>query len=272
MGRRRELNRFTSVVLCSLTVGTLATQLHAAVNVALVPTVAKVGAGGTFEVHIRVTQTGDEFNSYQAVVHFDPAAVTYVPTSPLALQEGQYMKDACGQTFHWFTQGTTEVGVVHSILCAGMELTGPGDLYVLHFQATGAPQTTPITFTSVEFVRAGIQVPVVNVSNTTIRIEQPSDVPALPAAKFVLSIAPNPFNPNTVIDVGAATAGQQSVEVYDTAGHRLRVLQDGYFAAGPRHISWDGRRDDGTRLASGVYIVRVSSGDVSESRCVVMLK
>src|SRR5436190_22213471 len=101
MGRRREFYRLIAAVPCFLTVGAWAAQSHAAVNVALVPTVTNVGIGGTFEVHIRVTQAGDEFNSYQAIVHFDPTALTYVPTTPLGLQEGQYMKNACGQTFHW---------------------------------------------------------------------------------------------------------------------------------------------------------------------------
>jgi FlgD Ig-like domain/Cohesin domain len=255
--------------------GTMIFTLHearAAVSVALVPSTTTVSPGTTFELSIRVTQAGSSFNAYQAIVHYDPTAVTFIPASPLSLQEGSYMTQACGETFHWFTSGTTEVGMVHSILCAGMSLTGPGELYVMHFEATGTPQTTPITFSMVEFANAGDTVSPVNMINTSIIISPSSDTEGAPPSRTALRIAPNPFNPSTVIQVGSEHAGRQSLEVYSPSGHLVRVLQDGYFPAGSRQVMWDGRQDDGTRLASGVYIVRLRSGETSHSARVVLLK
>ncbi len=182
------------------------------------------------------------------------------------------MTSACGATFHWFTSGTTEVGMVHSILCTGMSLTGPGELYILHFRATGAAQTTPFSITMVDFANAGDPVTPVIVTNTSIVITPASDTQTPPHAQMALHIAPNPFNPSTVIEVDAENAGPQSVEVYTATGRLVEVLENGYFPAGSRRIVWNGRREDGTRLASGVYIVRFRAREDVQSARVVLLK
>jgi len=80
-----------------------APETRAAVSVALIPSAPTVALGAEFTVTVRVTQAGSAFNAYQAIVRFDPAVLTFLPASPLSLQEGAYMTGACGQTFHWFT-------------------------------------------------------------------------------------------------------------------------------------------------------------------------
>jgi hypothetical protein len=90
-------------------------------------------------------------------------------------------------------------------------------------------------------------------------------------ASLQLSAAPNPFGSQTTARFMAHTAGPYSIEVYDVSG-RLAHRIDGY-TPGPGWVeaSWDGRDDRGTRLASGVYFMRASSGRQAETRRVLMV-
>ncbi len=63
---------------------------------------------------------------------------------------------------------------------------------------------------------------------------------------------PNPFNPVTVIPFALPDAGQVLIEVYDILGRRVAVLTDQTYEAGRHQVSWDG-----TRAASGIYIIRM---------------
>ena len=72
---------------------------------------------------------------------------------------------------------------------------------------------------------------------------------------------PNPFNASTTIPYSLASPSQVELSVYDVAGRRVRVLVRESLKAGRHIILWDGRDDDGSELASGVYFYRLRLGD-----------
>ena len=43
-------------------------------------------------------------------------------------------------------------------------------------------------------------------------------------------------------------------------------------SAGTRSVTWDGRDDSGTRLASGSYVVVLRSGERQESRRILVVR
>jgi hypothetical protein len=99
------------------------------------------------------------------------------------------------------------------------------------------------------------------------------------SAEFVNRLGharPNPFRPATTIDFSLAADGRAIVRVYDAAGRVVRTLVDSALKAGPHAVVWDGFTDDGTRAASGVYFVRMESGNAggsaSKMRKLVLLK
>ena len=63
---------------------------------------------------------------------------------------------------------------------------------------------------------------------------------------------PNPFNPVTVIPFELPENSRVRLEVYDIMGRRVAVLTDQAYEAGRHQVNWDG-----TRAASGVYIIRM---------------
>ena len=149
-----------------------ASAAQAGVHVSLVPSSAQVAPGAEFEVRLRVTQEGDAFNAYSAVLSFDPAAMTFIPM-PATTQEGAYMALACGSSSHSCIPSPGQLSISHTLLCLGLSLTGPGDLYVLRFQAANMPQTAALHFSSVQFYYAGRFTAMSEAIDATIQIGSP---------------------------------------------------------------------------------------------------
>ncbi len=84
---------------------------------------------------------------------------------------------------------------------------------------------------------------------------------------------PNPFNPSTVISYRLPAGGHVSLKVYDILGNEVAVLVDKIQAAGSYSVSFSTtRRDIRTPPASGVYIYRLTAGDYSAARKMILLK
>lgn len=259
-----------AVCLC-LGASTVAAQ---GVVVSLTPADTVVTPGDEFELQLRVTMSGPEFNAYDAVIGYDTNALTFLQQSPLSLQEGSYMKLACGLTFHLFSAQGDSLSISHSLLCGTppVFLTGPGELYKLRFQASMDIQTTEVEIRTIQFYRAGVFVDLESATNAIIHIgESTSDV-APPGARGASVVAtPNPFNPQTVLHLTAPTSGLQEVRVWDVRGHLVRQLQKEWFSAGSRQLPWDGRSGSGEELASGVYMVTLDlDGTRSVTRVVLV--
>ncbi|MCA9751256.1 MAG: M28 family peptidase [Gemmatimonadetes bacterium] len=91
-----------------------------------------------------------------------------------------------------------------------------------------------------------------------------TDAPVIGGARgFALGVVrPNPFRGETEIRWSVPTdRARVRLDVYDVAGRRVRALLDDRLAAGPHAMSWDGRNDDGHRVAAGVYFLRMRGED-----------
>ena len=121
---------------------------RAGITVALDPPTQSVAPGAEFDVFVAVTQAGSSFNAFDAVIGFDPAALTLLQLSPLSLQEGALMTAACPSTFHRFTPGADRATIADVLLCEGQSVTGPGQIYRLRFRASNTSQITNVRFLS----------------------------------------------------------------------------------------------------------------------------
>ena len=84
--------------------------------------------------------------------------------------------------------------------------------------------------------------------------------------------APNPFSPRTEIRFDLPRSGPIRLEVFDVAGRRVRDLVNEVRAAGNHRILWDGLNDNGRPVASGIYLYRLISGNVSQTRQMVLMR
>ncbi len=82
---------------------------------------------------------------------------------------------------------------------------------------------------------------------------------------------PNPFNPSTIIPYQLPTSAHVRLDVFNLLGQRLATLVDGVRPAGVHTEQWDATDAAGRAVGAGVYIYRLSSGGVSESRRMVLV-
>lgn len=78
---------------------------------------------------------------------------------------------------------------------------------------------------------------------------------------------PNPFNPSTVIKYVLAKQGYVSITIYDLLGKEIRIYSEGIRPAGENSFKFVN-----FGLASGIYIYKITSGDFTESKKMVLVK
>ncbi|HNW58041.1 MAG TPA: FlgD immunoglobulin-like domain containing protein [bacterium] len=83
---------------------------------------------------------------------------------------------------------------------------------------------------------------------------------AVPLVYALTQNHPNPFNAGTRIEYLLPREEKVTVEVFNLAGERVRLLQRDLVPAGTRHLLWDGRSDAGRDLPSGLYVIRATLG------------
>ena len=82
---------------------------------------------------------------------------------------------------------------------------------------------------------------------------------------------PNPFNPSTVIPYQLPTSAHVRLEVFNLLGQRLATLVDAEQSAGVHTAQWDATDAAGRAVGAGVYIYRLSSRGMTESRRMVLV-
>ena len=90
---------------------------------------------------------------------------------------------------------------------------------------------------------------------------------AVPATFTLEQNYPNPFNAGTVIRFSVPVTSMVTLTVYDLLGHEVVTLAEGQMNAGVHQVSWDG-----SRLASGVYLYRLTAGDQVQTRRMVYVR
>lgn len=241
------------------------TALAAGIHVGIVPASSSVPEETEFDLEIAIVLADANFNGYDAVVEFDPAMLTFLPTAPTTLQEGTLMTGACGNTFHRFTAADDSMVVNHVILCAGVALTGPGQLYKLRFRSGTTHGETQVKLRPVrtKFYNAGLFVFPVETMDATVTIGPPVDVAPQPDAVsrgLSLRAQPNPGRSGTTLFLASGVAAPQSVLILDARGRRVRDFGVVSRSAGETRLVWDGRDDRGQRVAAGVYQVVLGAG------------
>ncbi|MCK5075549.1 MAG: T9SS type A sorting domain-containing protein, partial [Calditrichia bacterium] len=80
------------------------------------------------------------------------------------------------------------------------------------------------------------------------------------------------FNPSTTIMFGLPSASYTKVIIYNSLGQAVRTLVDKNLVAGYHTYSWDGKNNNGSSVASGLYIYRLVSGDKQLTKKMLLLK
>ncbi len=87
-----------------------------------------------------------------------------------------------------------------------------------------------------------------------------------------LSIYPNPFNPETNIDYSVKEEASVEIYVYNMKGQKVKNLVNKSVSAGDHSVVWHGDSDSGSSVSSGVYFVKMITGNNIETRKIVLMK
>jgi hypothetical protein len=205
--------------------------------------------GRTFDVAVRMTGAGDVAGT-SVKLAWDPSVV-----EPLGVAAGDLLSHQDrGSVVLSPAAGTVDV----ALLGEGGGLVGDGRLALVSFRvkAGGGPGIR----IDRAIARDAANRPV------TIGTLAPGGAEILPARTELGSVFPNPFGRTASVQLSLAREAKVKVGVYDLAGRRVRSLVDGVQPAGVRVLTFDGRGDSGVRLAPGVYVLRLETPDVAQSR------
>lgn len=99
-------------------------------------------------------------------------------------------------------------------------------------------------------------------------------VAAQPVARDlrIVAVSPNPASGLFRVQFESPQPGGLSVEIHDAAGRRIRGFDLVFETAGRHELVWNGQRDGGEPAPNGIYFLRLTSGRISDSRKVILLR
>ncbi|NQV18457.1 MAG: T9SS type A sorting domain-containing protein [Armatimonadetes bacterium] len=114
--------------------------------------------------------------------------------------------------------------------------------------------------------------------------EQSYDNNEIPAIGLLGQNYPNPFNPETTISFSLSTentslhnattwqAEDTEIIIYNMKGQKVKTLVNERFPAGQHSIVWDGTNDNHKKVSSGVYFYRMTAGDYTSTKKMILMK
>lgn len=81
---------------------------------------------------------------------------------------------------------------------------------------------------------------------------------------------PNPFNPVTTINFSLPTSEKVSLKVFDGAGNLVKILYSGVTSRAS--VNWNATNVNGAKVASGVYLYRLTYDTMVITKKMVFLK
>jgi len=98
----------------------------------------------------------------------------------------------------------------------------------------------------------------------------PQEVP--PRGSHIMSVYPNPFNPQVTVEFRLQVSGPVILAIHDVLGRIVAKLVDGDRSSGPAAVTWDGRDRSGASVASGVYFARLQTVSGTHTQKLVLAR
>ncbi len=86
-----------------------------------------------------------------------------------------------------------------------------------------------------------------------------------PTTFYIAQNYPNPFKDNTVIEYAIPVKAPVTLSVYDITGKLVKTLVNEVQNVNYYRVTWDGTDYKGSKVASGVYFYKLTSGDFEKS-------
>ncbi len=94
----------------------------------------------------------------------------------------------------------------------------------------------------------------------------------LPVTCTLSQNIPNPFNPSTRIRFTLKEQVNITLNVFNVSGALVSTLANGKYPPGNHEVSWNGTGNRGARVSSGIYFYRLTAGEYTETKKMVLLR
>jgi uncharacterized repeat protein (TIGR01451 family) len=210
--------------------------------------------GATLTWYVTAENRGPDAATGVEVTDLLPAGVTYVSAQAT---QGSYADGTGLWTVGAMSAGRTDTLAIVVTVDAGTE---------------DSTITNTATLTDVDQKDGN---PFNNAASASVTVISPVPAEEISLAPTVYSLStgrPNPFRDRVTIRFDLPAPGEASLVVFDVTGRRVRTIVSGRLDAGRYAPVWDGRDDAGSRVAAGVYFVRLQAADFTATRKSVRLK
>ncbi len=89
---------------------------------------------------------------------------------------------------------------------------------------------------------------------------------------YSLSISPNPFVTQTLINYALPKETTVEIVIYDVIGRQVKTLASELHNPGYYFIIWNGTDNKSRKMASGIYFIRFEAGDYTETIKLLLMK
>jgi subtilisin-like proprotein convertase family protein len=233
-----------------------------------VPKVIPDGPAGIAESHlnIAVNRVIVDVNVTLSIAHtFDGDLGIY-----LLAPSGDVVRLAfrCGHAGHNYTATTFDDEATASVVYGAAPFTGPyipdQPLQALDGQSTQGLWLLRVT----DFAHGDTGTTLAWQLDLTLGDPLAAPQPAVPApVGFALAAYPNPFNATTRLTFTLAQSGHVTLAVYNLTGQQVGVFADAVYPAGVYSQPFDG-----SELATGVYLARLSASGLTRTTCLLLIK
>jgi len=145
-----------------------------------------------------------------------------------------------------------------------------GDQFDLPVRVYGVPSDEDTAYVVIQTNDPSL--PVADVLVTRGLLTGIGDLETLPTTYDIAQNYPNPFNPTTTIKYQLPHVTDVKLVIYNVLGQRVRTLVNNRMEAGYHSLVWDGLNQQGSTVASGVYIYHFQAGDFQKTMKLMLLK
>ncbi len=95
---------------------------------------------------------------------------------------------------------------------------------------------------------------------------------AITSTLILSPVFPNPFNNITTINYSTSISGKVQAGIFDLSGREVFTMYNGKQTAGVHSYVWSGVNNNSQTVSSGLYFVRVQTGNTIRSTKIILLK
>ncbi|MDE3056772.1 MAG: T9SS type A sorting domain-containing protein, partial [Bacteroidota bacterium] len=153
-------------------------------------------------------------------------------------------------------------GSVAIAMANGNELTHGGQLLTIEAEIVGSGDNIVVSLEDIRLNDNSIS------SVTSVGTKDDN----IPSTYELSQNYPNPFNPSTTIEYKLPQRAFVEMKIYDITGREVATLVSAMQEPGTYRVVWNATNGYGVKVASGVYFYRITAGNFTQLKKMLLLK